>query len=250
MRVEDLDTPYLLVDLDGLEDNLDRVQAYCDENGIGLRPHIKTHKCLTIAHMQMERGAIGIVAQKLGEAEVMVAGGVDEDTLVPFNIIGRQKLDRLAALTKRTRLTVAADSGYTVNGLSEACSRAGVEVGVVIELGQGRTGVETADQAAELGTLVDQLPGVELRGIMIMPSPPEARPFIQETIEKFDVKGLPHSIVSGGSSPCLWTSHEIPEITEHRAGEYPVGGMKHLSLGTHTVEQCAGRMLATVVSRP
>ena len=250
MHIDDLDTPFLLVDLDGLEDNLDRAQAYCDEHDLGLRPHIKTHKCLAIAHMQMSRGAIGIVCQKLGEAEVMVAGGVDRDVLIPYNIIGRQKLDRLVALTKRTRLTVAADSEYTVRGLSAATSAAGVEVGVVIELGQGRTGVATSQDAADLGALVHSLPGVELRGIMIMPSPPEARPFIQEALACFDAKGLPHPIVSGGSSPCLWTMHEIPECTEHRAGEYPVGGIKHLKSGTHTVAQCAARVLATVVSRP
>ena len=250
MKVEELDTPFLLVDLDALEDNIERAQAYCDKHGVGLRPHIKTHKCLEIAHMQMARGAMGIVAQKLGEAEVMVDGGVDKDTLIPYNIIGPQKLERLTKLTTRTRLTVAADSEYTVRGLSEACFSAGVEVGVVIEIGQGRTGVETADQAAELGALVERSPGVEMRGLMIMPSTPELRPIIQEFLAKLDAKGLPHPIVSGGASPCLWTAHEIPEVTEHRAGEYPVGGMKHLAIGTHTVAQCAARVLMTVVSRP
>ena len=98
MRVEDLDTPALIVDLDGLENNLDRYQKYFDEHGIGLRSHIKTHKCLAIAHMQMRRGAMGITCQKISEAEVMVAGGVDRDILIRFNIIGRQKLERLVAL--------------------------------------------------------------------------------------------------------------------------------------------------------
>ena len=98
MRIDDLDTPFLLVHLDALEANLDRAQAYCDENHIGLRPHIKTHKCLAISRMQIDRGAIGIVCQKLGEAEVMVDGGVDRDVLIPYNLVGRIKLERLAAL--------------------------------------------------------------------------------------------------------------------------------------------------------
>ena len=104
MRIEELDTPALIVDLEGLEDNLDRYQSYFDQHGIGLRPHIKTHKCVAIAHMQMRRGAIGITCQKLGEAEIMAAGGIDGDILIPFNIIGRQKLERLTALARRTRL--------------------------------------------------------------------------------------------------------------------------------------------------
>jgi D-serine deaminase-like pyridoxal phosphate-dependent protein len=251
MHIDELDTPHLVVDLDGLEDNLDRYQSYFSKHDIGLRPHIKTHKCLTIAHMQMTRGAMGITCQKLGEAEVMVAGGVDRDVLIPFNIIGRQKLERLTALTRRTRLTVAADSAVTIAGLSAATTAAGVCVGVVIELGGGgRCGVETPELAGELAALTDSLPGLELRGVMIMPAPPEIRPFLQECLAQFDAQGLPYPIVSGGSTPAAFTSHEIPELTEFRAGEYPVGGMKHLQLGTHTVEQCAGRVLMTCVSRP
>ena len=106
MHIEDLDTPALLVDLDGLEDNLDRYQRYFDEHGIGLRPHIKTHKCVAIAHLQMRRGAIGITCQKLGEAEVMAAGGVDRDILIPYNIIGTQKLARLVALARTSTSSV------------------------------------------------------------------------------------------------------------------------------------------------
>ncbi len=250
MHIDDLDTPFLLVHLDALEENLDRAQAYCDEHHVGLRPHIKTHKCLAISRMQMDRGAMGIVCQKLGEAEVMVDGGVDRDVLIPYNIVGRIKLERLAALAPRTRLTVAADSEYTARGLSEAMTASGTRVGVVVEVDQGRTGVGTPAAIADMAALIDSLPGLDLRGIMIMPSPPSCRPLLQAVLSGLDARGLPHPIVSGGASPCMWTAHEVPELTEHRAGEYPVGGMKHLQVGTHTVEQCAGRVLTTVVSRP
>ena len=140
MHIDDLDTPFLLVHLDALEENLDRAQAYCDEHHVGLRPHIKTHKCLAISRMQMDRGAMGIVCQKLGEAEVMVDGGVDRDVLIPYNLVGRIKLERLAALAPRTRLTVAADSEYTARGLSEAMAASGTRVGVIVEVDQGAPG--------------------------------------------------------------------------------------------------------------
>ena len=247
MRIEDIDTPALIVDLDGLEDNLDRYQRYFDEHGIGLRPHIKTHKCLAIAHMQMRRGAMGITCQKLGEAEVMAAGGIDGDILIPFNIVGRHKLERLVALARRARLTVAADSEYTVQGLSAAVAAAGVELGVVVELDCGRTGVGPPAAAAVLAEKIDRAPGIELRGIMTMPAMPE---LIVETIALFDQKGLPHPIVSGGSTQRCFMAHEISELTEYRAGEYPVGGVAHYRRGTHSLEQNAGRVLATVVSRP
>ena len=250
MRVEEIDTPALLVDLDGFEENLRRYQDYFDKYAIGLRPHIKTHKCVAMAHMQLRQGAIGITCQKVSEAEVMVAGGLDGDVLIPFNVIGRQKLERLMALASRARVTVAADSIYTVNGLSSAAVGLDVNIGVVVELDQGRTGVGTSQHAVELAKIIDESPGLELRGVMIMPAPPSIRPFLQEVLSEFDKVGLPYPVVSGGSTPCAFSAHEIPELTEFRAGEYPVGGVKHLSIGTHTVDQCAGRVLATVLSRP
>jgi D-serine deaminase-like pyridoxal phosphate-dependent protein len=252
MHINELDTPVLTIDLDALETNLDRYQRYYTEHGIGLRPHIKTHKTLAVAHMQMERGAIGLTCQKIGEAEVMATGGLNVDLLIPYNIIGKQKLDRLCALARNTeRLTVAADSAYTVRGLSEAAAAEGVTLGVVIEIetGANRTGV-TPQEATELGQLIDQSPGLELRGIMGFPTAPEARPVIQETLSLFDKHGLPHPVVSGGSTGNALRAHEIPELTEYRIGEYPVGGYGHLLAGRHTVEQCALRVIATVVSRP
>ncbi|MCX6045241.1 MAG: alanine racemase [Chloroflexi bacterium] len=252
MHIDELDTPVLTIDLDALETNLDRYQAYYTKHGIGLRPHIKTHKTLAIAHMQMAKGAIGLTCQKLGEAEVMVGGGLNKDILIPFNIIGKQKLDRLTALARRTeKLTVAADSAYTINGLSAAAAADGVTLGVVIEVetGSNRTGV-TAQEAVELGQLIDKSPGLELRGIMGFPTAPSVRPLIQEILSLFDQHGLPHPIVSGGSTGYAMQAHEIPELTEYRSGEYPVGGYGHLVAGRHTVEQCALRVIATVVSRP
>lgn len=252
MRVEDLDTPVAIIDLDALEENLDRYQQYFDRHGIGFRPHIKTHKTLAIAQMQMRRGAIGLTCQKLGEAEVMVAGGLAVDILIPFNIVGRRKLDRMAALARQARVTVAVDSEPTVRGLSDVAAGEGVSVGVVVELetGANRTGAASPADAVALARLIDRLPGLELRGVMGFPTRPDCRPVLQETIELFRADGLPCPVVSGGSTKCALQAHEIPELTEYRAGEYAVGGAGHLRDGRHDVAQCALRVLMTVVSRP
>lgn len=252
MHIDELDTPVLIVDLDALETNLDRYQQYFDSHDIGLRPHIKTHKTLAIAHMQMDWGAIGLTCQKIGEAEVMAGGGINGDLLIPYNIIGPHKLDRLMALTRQANVTVAADSEYTVRGLSDAATAADTTVGVLIEVetGANRTGTPTPHHALELARLIDRLPGVELRGIMGFPTSPEARPMIQEVLALLDKDGLPHPIVSGGSTRHAFQAHEIPELTEYRVGEHIVGGVGHIQAGRHTVEQCALRVIATVVSRP
>ena len=93
--IHDLDTPSLVVDLDVMEANLVHLQKYCDEHKIALRPHIKTHKIPAFAQKQMELGAVGIACQKLGEAEVMAKAGL-LDIMIPYNIVGRRKLERLA----------------------------------------------------------------------------------------------------------------------------------------------------------
>ncbi|HEY2655955.1 MAG TPA: alanine racemase, partial [Solirubrobacteraceae bacterium] len=83
MRIEELDTPALTVDLDAVDRNIARVQARSDALGVALRPHIKTHKLPAIAHMQIRAGATGIACQKLGEAEIMAGAGI-RDILITF----------------------------------------------------------------------------------------------------------------------------------------------------------------------
>ncbi len=70
--------------------------------GVRLRAHSKTHKCPEIAKRQIAAGAIGACCQKVGEAEAMVSGGV-EDVLVTNQIWGPRKLARLATLAEKQK---------------------------------------------------------------------------------------------------------------------------------------------------
>ena len=144
MTIHDLDTPALTIDLDILEKNIRETQEECDRFNFPLRVHTKTHKIPEIAKMQVEAGAIGIVCQKVGEAEQMVDAGLD-DILIPYNIIGKTKLDRLSALSRRAKMTVAADSSITIRGLADAVARHCVEIRVIVECDTGgnRCGVQS-----------------------------------------------------------------------------------------------------------
>ena len=126
MNYTELDTPALCVDVDRLDANIARLQSACDGLGISLRVHTKTHKTPAIARRQIAAGAVGIVSQKLGEAEAMAAAGL-ENILVPYNIVGRRKLERLVSLVQSDRmtLTLAADSTATIEGISAAMAAAG-----------------------------------------------------------------------------------------------------------------------------
>src|SRR5437660_12763982 len=115
--MEELDTPVAVVDLERVDRNLERWQAYCDRVGLANRPHVKTHKSVEIARRQVGLGAVGITCQKLGEAETMVDAGID-DVLVSFNLVGEPKLERLARLLEQARVTAIADDVELLPGLA------------------------------------------------------------------------------------------------------------------------------------
>lgn len=251
--IDDLDTPSMIIDLDILEKNLREMQEVCRQADIPLQVHTKTHKIPEIAHMQLRQGAVGICCQKLGEAEVMVAAGIDGNILVPYNIVGEQKLVRLGRLAKRARMTVAVDSEITAQGISDQLKRDGGTVRVLVELDTGgkRTGVQSPQAALELAQKVARMPHLELRGVMTYPSRLEAKPFMEETIELFRKAGLPLEEISGGGTGAEAISKQIGcNVT--RSGSYAFEGLRRINTTTNPPNPvtCATRMVVTVVSTP
>jgi len=251
MDIEQLDTPVAIVDLEVLEENILRLQNHLDKFGISNRPHIKTHKIPEIAHMQINAGAVGITCQKLGEAEVMAQAGID-DIFIPYNIIGRSKLERLLNLSNRAKISVTADSDFTVQGLSQVMQGTGIELPVLVEFDSGlnRCGVQSPQEAAELAQLIDHLPRLHFAGLMTYPSNETVGPFVRETKKLLEPLGLKVEKVSGGGSPAAWQAQTFPEVTEHRAGMYVYGDLYGVKHGVSMLTQCALKVLATVVSRP
>jgi D-serine deaminase-like pyridoxal phosphate-dependent protein len=143
MPIEDVDTPALVVDLDALEGNIARMAQAMEKNPARLRPHAKSHKCPEIARRQIAAGAVGVCAQKVSEAEALVAGGI-ADVLVTNEIVGAQKTARLARLAREARVAVLADDAGNVAELDAAArtERVRLEVLVEIDVGAHRCGVE------------------------------------------------------------------------------------------------------------
>ena len=191
MHIDHIETPAATVDLDLLESHIKRFQAYLDQHGIANRPHIKTHKIPAIAQMQIAAGAVGITCQKLGEAEVMADAGIP-DIFVPYNILGAAKLERLMQLTRRTRMSVTADSDVTVHGLATAAQRAGVTLPVLVEFDTGgsRCGVQSPQAAAELARLIAGSEGLRFGGLMTYPSNEQTDAVVRATRELRGANGL------------------------------------------------------------
>lgn len=165
MRLEEVDTPALVVDLAALEGNLRRmVDAIGDR--VRLRPHAKTHKSPEIARRQIAAGAVGVCCQKVSEAEAMVEGGI-ADVLVTNEIVGARKLERLAALARRARIGVLADHAQNVRDLQTAAARAGARLDVYLELevGMRRCGVAPGEPALALAREIAAAPNLRFAGL-------------------------------------------------------------------------------------
>jgi D-serine deaminase-like pyridoxal phosphate-dependent protein len=253
MRIEELDTPVLTVDLDAVGRNIARVQARSDELGVALRPHIKTHKLPAIAHMQLRAGASGIACQKLGEAEIMAAAGI-RDILITFPLVGASKASRFAALAAECRVATVGDSEAVPRGLSAALAERGATAAFLVECdtGFGRTGVQTPQEAAELGALVDGLPGLRFEGFMTYPTLAGTAAWLDAAVTAARERGLDPRWITGGGTPTeRWTATEdAPVLTEVRAGTYVYGDRMCIADGSVALDDCALRLRATVVSRP
>ena len=251
LTIDDLDTPALLIDLDVVDRNIARLQGYCDEHGLALRPHVKTHKIPALAHRQIAAGARGITCQKLGEAEVMAAAGL-ADILITYNILGPAKLERLTRLARQVQVRVAADAPEVVEGLASAAQDAGIALTVLVECdtGMGRAGVQTPEQALALAELIDGKECLRFGGLMTYPTLPSSGPWLQRACELLDRAQLAPLMVSGGGTVEAYASHLYPQITEVRAGNYIYNDLTTVARGGAEIEDCAQQVLATVSSRP
>jgi D-serine deaminase-like pyridoxal phosphate-dependent protein len=238
MDALDLDTPSLYVDLDALGRNITRMQEACRDWGVDLRPHVKTHKIPEIAQMQLDAGAIGITVAKIGEAEVLPG----DDVLVAYPLV-KAKLPRLRELTRTRRVKVAVDSVEVARGLE------GIETLVEIDVGVGRTGAQSPEQAVEIAKAC-----ADFQGIFYWPSWLDDAGFraacgkIEAVIDALAEAGFETKIVSGGSTPGAARTPLIPQTTEIRPGTYVFYDASSLEAKICGEEDCALRVLTTVVS--
>mgnify|MGYP000368564331 FL=1 len=214
-KLEDIDTPALVVDLDALEANIRYMSAFATANGVRLRPHAKTHKCSAIARLQVEAGAVGVCCQKVGEAEAMANAGI-ADVLVTNEIVGRSKLDRLAALSKRIRVAVCADHPDNVAEIDAAAARFDTVLTVLVEIdvGAGRCGTQPGEKALELARRISAAPNLRFGGVQAYHGPAQhvrsheerrqtiekAGRDVRRTLDLLEAEGLQSGIVGGAGT--------------------------------------------------
>jgi 3-hydroxy-D-aspartate aldolase len=160
-RIDEVDTPALLLDLDAFEKNL-RTLKDAVGGAVRVRAHAKTHKCPEVAKRQIAMGAVGQCCQKVSEAEAMVDGGI-EDVLVSNEVVGAQKLARLAALSRRARIGVCVDDAGNVRDIAATLAR--LDVYIELEVGMGRCGVAPGEPVLALAREIGRHANLRFAGL-------------------------------------------------------------------------------------
>jgi D-serine deaminase-like pyridoxal phosphate-dependent protein len=165
-------------------------------------------------------------------------------------------------VARKTRVTVSLDSTFAARQLSDAARVAQVEVGVLAEtdVGLGRVGVSPGEQLVALAQCIEKLPNLKLQGITFYPGQVKDQDeqgraelahvgeLLQGILADFRRAGIDVKIVSGGSTPTLFHSHELAGLTEIRPGTYVYNDLNTVKSGGCAMEDCAASVLATVVS--
>ncbi len=236
MMREEIDTPALLLDLDRVEANIEKMARFFAERPVNLRPHFKTPKCPEIARRQLEAGAVGITCAKVGEAEVLAEAGLSASVLIANQIVGPKKLERLVALAARLpELIVAVDHPDQVDALEAALAGTGATLGALIEVDSGmhRCGTATDEETVALARRLAQS-RVAYRGIMgyeghavLVPDAAKRKALAEEAIAVVEARraalagaGLEPEIVSAGGTGTYDITGNAPGVTEIQAGSY------------------------------
>jgi len=260
MRLNDIPTPALIVYLDIVQRNIRRLADYAAEHRLAVRPHVKTHKSIRLAQMQLSAEAAGLAVAKPGEAALFAS--LCDDLLLAYPAADAARAKLVSILANHKTLRVALDSPYSAQLLSDAAQNAGTTIGSLIEIDVGlkRTGVVTSDQSLGLAQCVDSLPGLRLDGIMYYPghiwNPPDQQTsalaridgILEEHIDLWKQSGLSASILSAGSSNLVGQYHWMKHITEIRAGTYIFNDANAVRHQYATWDDCAARICATVIS--
>lgn len=269
MKITDLDTPVLLVDEAALDRNIARMKDLTAAAGVSYRPHAKTHKSVEIARRQIEAGAVGICCAKLGEAEVMAAGGI-ENILITTAVVGESKILRLLHACNSAHIAVVADNADNIAKLGGGAQAAGRKLNVLVEvdIGQGRAGVPAGPAAAALAKQIDDHAWLNFAGIqgyqgkIQMVEDATARKAdtetgldkLADTVAEVEKTGLPVPILTGGGTGTSPFDMERGLLTELQTGSYVFMDSRYSGIGWPGANappfEPALHILTSVVSKP
>jgi D-serine deaminase-like pyridoxal phosphate-dependent protein len=266
VRLDTIDTPAILLDRAVLEHNIAAAADRAAAHGLQLRPHVKSHKSVAIAKIQIAAGACGITVAKSSEAEVFIRGGI-RDITVAYPLIDPAKIARLLTVAKEhgTKLNLIVDSAFGVDAIGSVARDIAFETQVMVKIDVGlhRCGVDPAgDGAVALARMIADRPQLTFGGIIshaghaysasdrdgVAAIAREEQTIMRDVADKIAAAGLQVPCISVGSTPTVWACYHYENTTEIRPGNYVFMDLTQASLGLITRADIALTVLATVVS--
>jgi len=233
--IEEIETPALLLDLDKFQWNIEKMFRFAREAGVNVRPHAKTFKTPAICNRLLEAGAIGLMTQKLGEAETLLDSGLlcgDKDVLVGQELADRAKIEKLVGMNAAMgegKVLATVEKWEEADLLSKAALRWGIKQHVMIEISHGRCGVAPGRPAVALAKKVASLRGLRFRGIYGYEGPVDREIALGrnkttvETVNMIRDAGVDVEIVSAGSTATYEVTGKYPGISEIQPGSFVFG---------------------------
>ncbi len=265
---EAIPTPFVFVDLTILQRNITHMQALATASKVALRPHTKTHKIAAIAQMQLQAGAIGLTVAKLGEAQALIEAGLLTSFMVAQPFVGTEKVRWALRLADQCKLLVCVDDASLAQAMDEVAGQEGKKLNLVliVDTGYQRFGVDW-QQAPSVAAAIARLPHARFLGIRSHDGRPyrlatfeerqqvarEEAERMVEVAEKIRQQGIPCDLVSIGSTPgahLLLGHGPLDGVTEVRPGNYVFHDRMQISLGVARPDDCALRVVASIVSTP
>lgn len=258
---ESFPTPFLIIEEAVLKRNIDCIGNYANGHGFAVRPHVKTHKSIRIARMQLAAGATGLAVAKVGEAEVMASLG-SVDLTIAYPAVGRIRAGRIAELSLNQTVRVAVDSAYSIEELGRAALEHYTVIGILVifDAGLHRCGITDPGQIVRIARQAEEHAGLRFDGIQMYlghlygdaardPKNFEQINRLWEPVyESLCASGLHPETVSSGSTPSLEKTHLIRHVNEILVGTAVLNDYFVLKFGHCRLEDCAARVVTTVVS--
>ncbi|MCS7252783.1 MAG: alanine racemase [Armatimonadota bacterium] len=265
---ESIPTPFVFIDCDVLQRNIDRMASLAKSNGVKLRPHAKTHKIAAIARMQLQSGAIGLTVAKLWEAFAFIDAGVKCSYMIAQPFFGHIKAEFMIRMQSECEFLACVSNEEIAAEIGNIAKRHGTNANIIliVDTGYRRLGVDP-NRAVDVAAKIASIEGVSFRGIRShdgrtyhLPTHEERVKAAREECEimaevgnKIRKVGINCDIVSIGSTPgAYWALEErwTDGITEVRPGNYVFHDRMQISLGVAGVNDCALFVVSSVVAIP
>lgn len=247
MRIDELETPALLIDQPVLNANIERMADYCRAHPVNLRVDVGSHKVPMIAYKQIVAGACGIACRTFSEVQGFADAGFD-DILIQHSVLDTAELESLLHLAMHLEVHLTVDSLTAVDRISRLSEQIGLATSIFIEINDNGNQPKAWPKTLDIARRIITLPSVTFAGVSVNFTGATAH--MTEIVSRLEAAGMPIPAVSCENTVHPFQTHEVPRITELCVGAYALFDYSHVRRNECVLTDCALAVLTTVIDTP